>query len=61
MNCGLPQRYGTQSYTVTQVGLGTIQEYILTLKAATGFEVIYEPGLTVQEMRRRGILKKSGR
>ncbi len=84
MNCGKPQKYGTQSYTVTengnqviyiwpvedpetldtlrsQAGLGTIQEYMLTLKAATGFEVIYDPELTVREMHRRGILKKSGR
>lgn len=84
MYCGIPQKYGTQSYTITmngcqvtyiwpvenpdrldelrsKAGLGTMQEYILTLKEATGSEVIFDPELTVREMHRRGILRKSGR
>lgn len=75
MREGKPQKYGTQSYTVTvdgrqviyiwpvedagilnelrnEIGAGDIETYIQILKATAGCDVIYDPGLTVCEMRK---------
>lgn len=75
MREGKPQKYGTQSYTVTvdgrqviyiwpvedpqrleelrnEIGAGDIEDIVQLLKAMTGCDVIYDPGLTVREMRK---------
>ena len=75
-----PQRYGTQSYTVTidgrqviyiwpvedaemlndlrsEIGAGDIETYIQVLKATAGCDVIYDPELTVRQMKKMGLLK----
>lgn len=75
-----PQKYGTQSYTVTvdgqqviyiwpvkdaeklnelrnEIGIGDIETYIQVLKATAGCDVIYDPGLTVHQMKKMGLLK----
>lgn len=80
-----PQKYGTQSYTITvdgrqviyiwpvedakmlnelrnEIGVGDIESYIQVLKATAGCEVIYDPELTVHQMKKMGLLKnKKGR
>ncbi len=80
MREGKPQRYGTQSYTVTidgrqviyiwpvedaemlndlrsEIGAGDIETYIQVLKATAGCDVIYDPELTVRQMKKMGLLK----
>ncbi|WP_342984816.1 DUF6624 domain-containing protein [Bacteroides uniformis] len=80
MREGKPQRYGTQSYTVTvdgqqviyiwpvedarmlnelrnEIGAGDIETYIQVLKATAGCDVIYDPELTVHQMKKMGLLK----
>lgn len=80
MREGKPQKYGTQSYTVTvdgrqiiyiwpvedveklnelrnEIGAGDIETYIQVLKATAGCDVIYEPKLTVHQMKKMGLLK----
>lgn len=80
MREGKPQRYGTQSYTVTvdgrqviyiwpvedaemlnerrrEIGAGDIETYIQVLKATAGCDVIYDPELTVHQMKKVGLLK----
>lgn len=75
MREGKPQKYGTQSYTVTSDGkqvtyiwpvenpeklnelrkeieAGSIEEYVQLLKTATGCEVIYDPELTVSQIKK---------
>ena len=75
-----PQKYGTQSYTITvdgrqviyiwpvedakmlhelrnEIGVGDIDSYIQVLKATAGCEVIYDPELTVHQMKKMGLLK----
>lgn len=75
MREGKPQKYGTQSYTVTvdgrqviyiwpvedpqrleelrnEIGAGDIEDIVQLLKAMTGCDVIYDPGLTVRDMRK---------
>lgn len=81
MREGKPQKYGTQSYTVTidgqqviyiwpvedarmlnelrsEIGAGDIETYIQVLKATAGCDVIYDPELTVHQMKKMGLLKK---
>jgi len=76
-----PQKYETQSYTVTvdgrqviyiwpiedakmlnelrnEIGVGDIETYIQVFKATAGCEVIYDPKLTVHQMKKMGLLKK---
>ena len=80
MREGKPQKYGTQSYTVTidgqqviyiwpvedarmlnerrsEIGVGDIETYIQVLKATAGCDVIYDPELTVHQMKKMGLLK----
>ncbi len=80
MREGKPQRYGTQSYTVTidgrqviyiwpvedaemlndlrsEIGADDIETYIQVLKATAGCDVIYDPELTVRQMKKMGLLK----
>ena len=80
MREGKPQKYGTQSYTVTvdgrqviyiwpvedaenlnefrnEIGTGDIETYIQVLKATAGCDVIYDPELTVRQMKKMGLLK----
>ncbi len=80
MREGKPQKYGTQSYTVTvdgrqviyiwpvedakrlnelrsEIGVGDIETYIQLLKATAGCDVIYDPELTVYQMKKMGLLK----
>lgn len=80
MREGKPQKYGTQSYTVTvdgrqviyiwpvedakrlnelrsEIGAGDIETYIQVLKATAGCDVIYNPELTVHQMKKMGLLK----
>ena len=80
MREGKPQRYGTQSYTVTidgrqviyiwpvedaemlndlrsEIGADDIETYIQVLKATAGCDVIYDPELTVRQMKKIGLLK----
>lgn len=80
MREGKPQKYGTQSYTVTvdgqqviyiwlvenaeilnelrrEIGAGDIETYIQVLKATAGCDVIYNPELTVRQMKKMGLLK----
>lgn len=80
MREGKPQKYGTQSYTVTvdgrqviyiwpvedaemlddlrsEIGAGDIETYIRLLKTSAGCEVIYDPELTVHQMKKMGLLK----
>ena len=80
MREGKPQRYGTQSYTVTidgrqviyiwpvedaemlndlrsEIGAGDIETYIQVLKATAACDVIYDPELTVRQMKKMGLLK----
>lgn len=80
MREGKPQKYGTQSYTVTvdgrqiiyiwpvedaeklnelrnEIGAGDIETYIQVLKAMAGCDVIYDPELTVRQMKKMGLLK----
>lgn len=75
-----PQKYGTQSYTVTvngqqviyiwpvedaeklkelrnEIGAGDIEAYIQVLKTTAGCDVIYDPELTVHQMKKMGLLK----
>ena len=76
MREGKPQRYGTQSYTVTidgrqviyiwpvedaemlndlrsEIGADDIETYIQVLKATAGCDVIYDPELTVRQMKKK--------
>lgn len=75
MREGKPQKYGTQSYTVTvdgrqiiyiwpvedaeklnvlrnEIGAGDIETYIQVLEATAGCDVIYDPELTVRQMKK---------
>ena len=79
MKEGKPQKYGTQSYTVTsegkqviyiwpvedarklntlrnEIGAGDIETYVQMLKTTVGCEVIYDPELTVSQMKKMGLL-----
>lgn len=79
MREGKPQKYGTQSYTVTvdgqqviyiwpvedarmlnglrrEIGADDIETYIQILKTTAGCDVIYDPGLTISQMRKKGLL-----
>ena len=79
MKGGKPQKYGTQSYTVTsegkqviyiwpvedarklntlrnEIGAGDIETYVQMLKTTVGCEVIYDPELTVSQMKKMGLL-----
>lgn len=45
-----------------EIGVGDIETYIQVLKATAGCEVIYDPKLTVHQMKKMGLLKnKKGR
>lgn len=45
-----------------EIGVGDIETYIQVLKATAGCEVIYDPELTVHQMKKMGLLKnKKGR
>lgn len=45
-----------------EIGVGDIESYIQVLKATAGCEVIYDPELTVHQMKKMGLLKnKKGR
>lgn len=80
MKEGKPQRYGTQSYTVTvdgkqvvyiwpvedarklgelrrEIGAVPIEAYVGLLQETFGCEVVYDPELTVRQMKKRGLLK----
>lgn len=39
-----------------EINTCSIEEYVLLLKESSGMEVIYEPKLTVKEMKKRGLL-----
>lgn len=39
-----------------EIGVGSIEEYIQLLKTTTGSEVIYQPDLTIDQMREKGLL-----
>ena len=39
-----------------EIGVGSIEEYIQLLKTTTGSKVIYQPDLTIDQMREKGLL-----